>query len=88
MAGIITKANPRDVVKAFQKAAKELGCGQSEQRFQEALFALGRYKPTKVPANPSKVRLECRPGSNADRALCIPITRGHSLMSALGLKQT
>jgi hypothetical protein len=53
MAGI-TKANPRDVVKAFQKAAKELGCGQSEQRFQEALFALGRYKPTKVPANPSK----------------------------------
>jgi hypothetical protein len=53
MAGI-TKASPRDVVKAFQKAAKELGCDQSEQRFQEALFALGRYKPTKFPANPSK----------------------------------
>jgi len=28
MAGI-TKANPRDVVKAFQKVAKELGCDQS-----------------------------------------------------------
>jgi hypothetical protein len=32
------------------KAAKELGCNQSECRFQEVLFAIGRDKPTRKPA--------------------------------------
>jgi hypothetical protein len=31
--------NPEDVVKAFRKAANELGCRQSEQRFQAATQA-------------------------------------------------
>jgi hypothetical protein len=44
-----TKDDPGDVVKAFRKAARELGCNQSEQRFQEALFAIGRDKPTRKP---------------------------------------
>jgi hypothetical protein len=37
-----------DVVKAFRKAANELGCCQSERRFQEALFVIGRHKPPKA----------------------------------------
>jgi len=41
------KGNPRDLVKAFQKIAKELGCNQSQQRFQEVLVAIGRYKSAK-----------------------------------------
>jgi hypothetical protein len=41
------KANPEELVMAFRKAANELGCNQSEQRFQEALFAIGRHKPLK-----------------------------------------
>ena len=32
------------LVKAFRKVAKELGCDKSEQRFQEALFTIGRQK--------------------------------------------
>jgi hypothetical protein len=43
----IAKPNPEELVKAFRKAAKELGCNQSEQRFQDALFAIGRHKPVK-----------------------------------------
>jgi hypothetical protein len=43
------KANPSEVVKAFRRAAKDLGCLQSEQRFQDALFVIGRHKPTKQP---------------------------------------
>jgi len=39
------KPNAEEVVKAFRKAAKELGCNQSEQRFQDVLFAIGRDKP-------------------------------------------
>jgi hypothetical protein len=47
----VTKGDPGDVVKAFRKAAKELGCNQSRRRFQEVLFAIGRDKPTRKPAN-------------------------------------
>ena len=38
------KPNPEELVMAFRKAAKELGCDKSEQRFQEALFAIGTQK--------------------------------------------
>jgi hypothetical protein len=48
------KANPEDLVKAFRKAAKELGCLQSDQRFREELFAIGRYKQVREPAKRSK----------------------------------
>jgi hypothetical protein len=50
-------------VKAFRKAAKELGCNQSEQRFQEALFAIGRYKPVKGPSKRSKLSRKVAPRS-------------------------
>jgi hypothetical protein len=32
-------------VKAFRKAARELGCDESEERFQEALRAVAKQKP-------------------------------------------
>ena len=41
------KTNPSEVLEAFRKAAKDLGCLQSEQRFLDALFAIGRHKPVK-----------------------------------------
>jgi hypothetical protein len=41
------KGNPDDVVKAFRKAAKELGCCGSEERFQKELFVIGRNKPAR-----------------------------------------
>jgi hypothetical protein len=46
--------NPEDVVKAFRKAANELGCCQSEERFQEALFAIGGNKPAREPSKRSR----------------------------------
>jgi hypothetical protein len=50
----LAKASTEDLVKAFREAAKELGCNRSEQRFQEAPFAIGRYKPVKEPSKRSK----------------------------------
>jgi len=47
-------SNPEDVVKAFRKAARELGCYQSERRFQEALFEIGRHKPEKRASRGSR----------------------------------
>jgi hypothetical protein len=40
----IVKSNPEKLVRAFRKVAKKLGCDKSEQRFQEALFAIGTQK--------------------------------------------
>jgi hypothetical protein len=40
-------ATPGEVVSAFRKAAKDLDCLQSQQRFQDALFVIGRHKPAK-----------------------------------------
>jgi hypothetical protein len=40
-----TKDDPKSQVAAFRKAARELGCDESEERFQETLRALGRAKP-------------------------------------------
>jgi hypothetical protein len=45
--GIKAKDDLAEVVKAFRRAAKDLGCLQSEQRFQDTLFAIGRHKPAK-----------------------------------------
>jgi hypothetical protein len=51
----MVKPNAEEVVKAFRKAAKELGCNQSEQRFQDVLFAIGRDKPLRRASKSSKV---------------------------------
>jgi hypothetical protein len=51
----MVKPNAEEVVKAFRKAAKELGCNQSEQRFQDVLFAIGRDKPLRRVSKSSKV---------------------------------
>jgi hypothetical protein len=47
-------SNPEDVVKAFRKAANELGCWQSERRFEEVLIAIGRHKTVKRPSKGSR----------------------------------
>jgi hypothetical protein len=39
------KRKAGDQVKAFRKAARELGCDESEERFQETLRALAKRKP-------------------------------------------
>jgi hypothetical protein len=57
----MAKANLEDLVNAFRKAAKELGCNQSEQRFQEALFAIGTYKPVKGLSKGSKSSRTAKP---------------------------
>ena len=51
----MVKRNAEAVVKAFRKAAKELGCNQSEQRFQDVLFVIGRDKPLKRASKSPKV---------------------------------
>jgi hypothetical protein len=51
----MVKPNAKEVVKAFRKAAKELGCNQSEQRFQDVLFAIGRDKPLRRASKSPKV---------------------------------
>ena len=38
------KPTPEEVVSAFRKAAKDLGCDESEERFRETLFAIGTQK--------------------------------------------
>jgi len=37
----MVKLNPGELVKAFRRLARKLGCDKSEQRFQEVLFAIG-----------------------------------------------
>jgi hypothetical protein len=51
----MVKPNAEEVVKAFRKAAKELGCNQSEQRFQDVLFVIGRDKPVRRASKSPKV---------------------------------
>jgi hypothetical protein len=53
------RPDPQDVVKAFRKTAKELGCCQSDQRFQEALFSIGRYKPGSI--HPTAIKMKAPP---------------------------
>ena len=52
------KGNPRDLVNAFRKVAKELGCNQSEQRFQEVLVDTSRQKSLQsAQSHPERSRL-------------------------------
>jgi hypothetical protein len=51
----MVKRNAEEVVKAFRKAAKELGCNQSEQKFLDALFVIGRDKPLKRASKSPRV---------------------------------
>jgi hypothetical protein len=42
------KRKSDDQVKEFRKAARELGCDVSEERFQEALRTVAKHKPQPV----------------------------------------
>jgi hypothetical protein len=55
------KTNVEDLVSAIRKAAKELGCIESEERFQEALFAIGKHKPERPNASLPKFVAKKRP---------------------------
>ena len=46
---IQTKSPSSDQVKAFRKAARELGCDESEDRFKEALRTVAKAKPHQQP---------------------------------------
>jgi hypothetical protein len=60
------KPNPEKLVMAFRKAAKKLGCDKSEQRFQEALFAIGTQKigDARKPVGPFSKRSRPAPRAN------------------------
>jgi hypothetical protein len=70
----MVKPSPEELVKAFRKAAQELGCNKSEQRFQEALFAIGTQKiGTHKPARPFSKR-----GSKTAQRPITPLTKSAS----------
>ena len=47
------KIKPDDQVKAFRKAARELGCDDNEDRFKAALRTVGKAKP-QPPQQPKR----------------------------------
>ena len=51
------KRKAGDQVKAFRKAARELGCDESEERFQETLRALAKRKPQRDESEKTKGNL-------------------------------
>ncbi len=46
------KHDPNDQVKAFRNAARELGCDDNEERFQEILRTIGKQKPKDAKERP------------------------------------
>jgi hypothetical protein len=49
-----TPKNNKDQVGEFRKAARELGCDESEERFQNALRTVARHKPKKTTDDKSR----------------------------------
>jgi hypothetical protein len=49
------KTNVEDLVSAIRQVAKELGCNESEERFQEVLFTIGRHKPVRPNASSKRI---------------------------------
>ena len=59
MAKQTTKAKKdKDQIASFRKAARELGCDESEERFQEALRTIAKQKSKtkESAAKPTKLR--------------------------------
>jgi hypothetical protein len=48
------KPKADDQVKAFRKAARELGCDESEERFQDALRTLAKHRPKETKTRDRK----------------------------------
>lgn len=44
----MTTTGKRPQVEKFRKSARELGCDESEARFQEALRAVAKHKPVEA----------------------------------------
>jgi hypothetical protein len=51
-----TKKNETDQVKAFRKAARELGCDENEERFQGALRTIAKAKPKPSRGQPKPTK--------------------------------
>jgi hypothetical protein len=49
----MAKSKPSQIQK-FREAARELGCDESDERFQEALRAVAKQKPESNPKPSSK----------------------------------
>ena len=47
---------PKDQSEKFKEAARELGCDDSEEAFDEALKKVARHKPMDEKATPAKKR--------------------------------
>jgi hypothetical protein len=54
-----TKLKPEDQVKAFRKAARELGADPDEGRFQDALRTIAKAKPSPEKRK-DRARAGCR----------------------------
>lgn len=52
------QGKPEDQMKAFRKAARELGTDNSEERFQEALRTVAKHKPKNVAVPPRPKKAE------------------------------
>jgi hypothetical protein len=46
----------KDQIRAFRKAARELGCEDNEDRFKAALRTVGKAKPPETPKARAKGR--------------------------------
>jgi len=56
MTGQKTAKQQSDQIRAFRKAARELGCDESEERFQEALRTVAKQKPKSKLTRSSSTR--------------------------------
>lgn len=50
------ESRERSQADKFKEAARELGCDESEERFEEALRKIGRKKPPQPKGEPKKKR--------------------------------
>jgi hypothetical protein len=54
---MMPKPKPDDQVRAFRKAARELGCEDNEERFKDALRTVAKAKPPEKKDKPTRRRL-------------------------------
>jgi hypothetical protein len=51
---MINTRNADSQVKRFREAARDLGCDESEERFNEALKKVARHKPVEPDEKPER----------------------------------
>jgi hypothetical protein len=53
-------AKDADQIKAFRKAARELGCDDNEERFKDALRTVAKAKPSSEKDNDKRAQRRAR----------------------------